>query len=104
MTKMLALKDIEAVALTDRAVREKEKERRAASIGSINTADTDWLRRDARELTWKDKTRREWAADDHKDLDSMLVKSGTLSMGEDECACDRLHARPTSCWRPLCLS
>ena len=86
MASGLAQRDIEAVAMVDRAVREEEKARRAASWGETNTAATDWMRRDARELTWQDRTRREWAVDDRERLDQLLVKSGTVGDGGDECA------------------
>ena len=46
--------------LADRALRVESNARRAASWGAKNPAATDWMRRDARELTWQERTRREW--------------------------------------------
>ena len=89
----LAQQDAEAAVLADRSMRAEAKARRAEQMGDKNP-EFDWLRRDASELQWRERMKRDWAADDHKRLDALLVDRGVVSEGEDECA-PAHHARST---------
>ena len=87
----MAKRDSDNLAMADSDFRAQERARRAAAIGAKNPAATDWMRRDARELTWQERTRREWASDDRKRLDSMLVETGTVGEGEDDWRIDEFR-------------
>ena len=66
-------------------MRAEAKARRAEQMGDKNP-EFDWLRRDASELQWRERMRREWAVDDQKKLNALLIDRGVVSEGEDEYA------------------
>ena len=85
----MARRDAEAILKSDRTFRDEEKSRRAAARGAKNPAATDWMRRDAREMTWQERTRKEWAREDNAGLDRLITLSS--SNGEDDWRVDEFR-------------
>jgi len=76
--------DAVALAMADRSARSADRRSALAEFGERNPGATDWIRRDASELAWKERLKRDWAKQDGVDLDKSLAALGTTSADEDD--------------------
>ncbi len=76
--------ETDAMAVADKSYRAARKQRYAQDWGESNPAATDWLRRDATELAWKERLRGEWNREDNAALDSSLRSSETVGADSDD--------------------
>ena len=95
MEATLAERDQEALTILDPDFREGQKQGRAQAWGEQYPAATDWMRRDARELTWRERERRRWAEDDRTAFDERAPLVGGLgsvdAAGEDDWRVDEFR-------------
>lgn len=85
-------RDAEALLLLDSDFRAGQQQGRAQAWGEQYPAATDWLRRDARELTWREQERRRWAQDDRKAFDERApLMGGFDAAGEDDWRVDEFR-------------
>ena len=95
MEATLAERDQEALTILDPDFREGQRQGRAQAWGEQYPAATDWMRRDARELTWRERERRRWAEDDRTAFDERAPLVGGLgsvdAAGEDDWRVDEFR-------------
>ena len=86
-------RDMDALATLDPKYRALEQQQRANDWGERYPAATDWLRRDARELTWREQERKRWAGEDSKGLDGFLTSVGldATPAGEEDWRVDEFR-------------
>ena len=73
-----------SIAAVDKAARVARREEQAGEWGNRQPAATDWLRRDASELAWRERLRRDWNNEDSVALDRQLEASGAVTVDEDD--------------------
>ena len=95
MEAALAERDADALTILDPDFRAGQKQGRAQAWGEQYPAATDWMRRDARELTWRERERRRWAEDDLAAFDERAPLVGGLggleAAGEEDWRIDEFR-------------
>ena len=79
-----ALNAAAGFAVAEGAERVSERARKAARWGERHPGATDWIRRDASELAWRERLKQDWAEQDGRDLDRSLARQLGMTGAEED--------------------